>query len=57
MQPTEHPDGGRGAPVASFRIRWRYPIEGEATIHRLAWDPEACSLGELHRAIDLLRGA
>jgi hypothetical protein len=52
----EHPDGGRGAPIASFGIRWRHPSTDQATVHRLAWDAEACSLLELHLAIDVLRG-
>jgi hypothetical protein len=52
----EHPDGGRGAPVGLFRIRWAHPTPEHATIYRLAWDPDACSLDELRRAIDVLRG-
>jgi hypothetical protein len=32
------------------------PTRGQAILYRLAWDAEACSLLELHRAIDLLQG-
>jgi hypothetical protein len=52
----KHPDGGRGAPIASFAIRWGQPTSGQAVIHRLAWDAEACSVLELRHAVDLLRG-
>jgi hypothetical protein len=55
--PDEHPAGGRGAPVGLFRIRWEHPAPGQATICRLAWDPECCSEDELLRAIEVLSGA
>lgn len=52
-----YPDGGREAPVASFRIAWGVPTSEKATIDEVAWDPERSSLHEACDAIAVLAGA
>ena len=45
------------SPVSAFRIRWGYPTSHQATIDRIAWDPD---LGgrpeEVEQVIDVLAG-
>jgi hypothetical protein len=49
--------GARGDPIGAFSVRWRYPSDDEATVHRLDWNPAAGgSELEVWTALEVLAG-